>query len=182
MASKVILKSNTVTGTAPTTGQIDISEFAVNLPDGILYGSNGTFIFEIGANNTQISVGANNVFGNSTTFVVNTGIQTGYDLRRSATVTTTSVTETTLASFTAASYGSGTFAIQATRGTERHLTNLSVTHDGTTPIATEYGTLITDVSLFTTDVDINTGSVRVRITSSNTTSTVFKTSYDLIGS
>lgn len=182
MASKVILKSNTVSGTAPTTGQIDIGEFAVNLPDGILYGSNGTIVFEIGANTSTLSVGANNVFGNSTVFAVSSGIQTGYDLRKSSTVTTTSVTETTLASYTAANYGTGTFTVQATRGTERHSTNLSVTHDSTTAIATEYGTLITGNSLFTIDVDINAGAVRVRVTSSNTTSTVFKSSYDLIGS
>lgn len=81
MASKVILKSNTVTSSPPTVSDIDPGEFAVNLPDGILYGANSTIVFEVGANNTQISVGANNVFANSTSAHVTTDLVTDADIK-----------------------------------------------------------------------------------------------------
>jgi hypothetical protein len=54
-------------------------------------------------------------------------------------------------------------------------------HDGTTALATEYAIIKTGATLFTTEVDISGGNVRVLITSASTTSTVYKTSFTLIG-
>ena len=98
-----------------------------------------------------------------------------------ATITTTSTTQTTLASFDSATYSSGKFLVQATQGTLKHVTEILVVHDGTTAIATEYGTLITSSSLFSIDVDINSGNVRILVTATSATSTTFKTNYSLIG-
>ena len=101
--------------------------------------------------------------------------------RGSATVTTTSTTQTALSSFAAATYGSGKYLIQATQGTARHMTEILVLHDGTTASATEYGMVYTGSKLYNVDVDISGGNVRILITTIATTSTVYKASFTLIG-
>ena len=98
-----------------------------------------------------------------------------------ATITTTATTQTALASFAAASYGSCEIMIQAAQGTLRHISKLLVVHDGTTAHATEFGAIQTSAKLFTTEVDISGGSVRILITPTGVTSTVFKAAYTLIG-
>jgi hypothetical protein len=97
-----------------------------------------------------------------------------------STGTTTATTQTAVASFAAATYGSGKFIIQATQGTVRHIIELLVVHDGTTAYATEYGMIRTGASLFTTDVDISAGNVRVLVTATSATSTAYKISQNLI--
>ena len=97
-----------------------------------------------------------------------------------ATSTTTSISQIAHISFSTSSFGSGEITIQATSGVNRHLTKLLVSHDDTTAYATEYGVIKTGASLFTCDVDINSGNVRILITPASTTSTVFKSSYTLI--
>jgi hypothetical protein len=53
-------RRSTISGTRPTTSSIQTGELAINLPDGILFSTNGSTVFEIGANNTT-----HNVTGNS---------------------------------------------------------------------------------------------------------------------
>ncbi len=77
MAAKFLVKRSSVSGNKPTTSDISTGELAVNLPDGVMYGSNGTVIFEIGANTTTMSVGANNIHANSSTAKVNTALTIG---------------------------------------------------------------------------------------------------------
>jgi hypothetical protein len=74
MASKFLVKRSSVSGNAPNTSQIATGELALNLPDGILYGSNGSVIFEIGANVTSLSVGSANATINSTGHAVVEGL------------------------------------------------------------------------------------------------------------
>jgi hypothetical protein len=59
MATKFKLKRSTIGGIVPTTGDIDTAELAVNLADKKLYTSNGTVVFEIGSNLTNLSVSGN---------------------------------------------------------------------------------------------------------------------------
>lgn len=99
-----------------------------------------------------------------------------------ATLTTTSTSQVALASFVAATYGSGEFLIQATQGVNRQITKLLVVHNGTIASATEFGTILTSTRFFNVEVDINSGNVRVLITPTSTTSTVFKTSFSLVTS
>lgn len=99
-----------------------------------------------------------------------------------ATLTTTSTSQVALASFVAATYGSGEFLIQATQGVNRQITKLLVVHNGTIASATEFGTILTSTRFFNVEVDINSGNVRVLITPTSTTSTLFKTSFSLVTS
>lgn len=99
------------------------------------------------------------------------------------TASTTTTTQTEIASFAAATYSSGKFVIQATDSVsgEVHVTELLIVHDGTTASATEYGTIHTGSSpLATYDVDIVTGNVRVLATAASTNSTTYKVTENLI--
>lgn len=99
------------------------------------------------------------------------------------TATLATVTQTAIASFAAATYGSGKFVIQATDTVsgEVHITELLVVHDGTTAYATEYGTIHTGANpLATYEVDINTGNVRILATAASANSTTYKVTENLI--
>lgn len=97
-----------------------------------------------------------------------------------ATVTTATVNQTVLLSLPISTYAGIKIIIQATRGGERHITELLVLHNGTTATATEYGSIITSSKLFDTDVDIFGGNIRIIIASSSATSTAYKASYTAI--
>ena len=98
-----------------------------------------------------------------------------------ATVTTTATTQTVLATYAVATYATGKFMIQATTGVNRHISELLVTHNGTVSTATEYAILKTAGNLFTVTTDISGGNVRILVTSASATSTVYKTTFTLIG-
>ena len=94
--------------------------------------------------------------------------------------TLATVTQTAITSFALATYGAAKFIVTAKTGVNRQITELIVTHDGTTAIATEYGTVATSGTLATFDVDINVGSVRLLATSASASSTVYKVVETLI--
>ena len=89
------------------------------------------------------------------------------------TATTTATTQTSIATYAVASYDGIKAVITADDGTERSITELVITHDGTTAVATEYAQLNTDTALATFDVDISGGNVRILATPAAATSTGF---------
>ena len=99
---------------------------------------------------------------------------------QSVTQTTSATTQVNLATFSTTTYAGAEVNIMAISNGERHITKLLITHDGTTAYATEYGEIVTNASLASYDVDINTGNLRVRVTPASATSTVFNTSVMLI--
>ena len=205
--ARTIALSGDVTGSTTFDGSADVTITATIAANSIALGTdttgnyvasiaNGSYITGGGAGsegaaltlavdatsaNTASKVVARDASGNFSAgaVTVNSLIVDG-TLREYATVTTAATTQVTLTTFAAASYGSGEFLIQATQGTARHITKILVTHNGTIADATEYGSIITGSSLFSADVDINTGNVRILITPTSATSTAFKTSYQLI--
>ena len=65
MASVVKIKRSAIAGKRPTTSNIETGELALNLSDGRLFSSNGTSVFEVGANVHSLHVGTGDVsFGN----------------------------------------------------------------------------------------------------------------------
>jgi hypothetical protein len=66
--NKIYIKRTSTTGNKPTTAQIANGELAVNMTDGIMYSTNGSVVFEVGANVTALMVGNTtaNITGNST--------------------------------------------------------------------------------------------------------------------
>lgn len=61
MANNLIqVKRTSVSGRVPNTSNLsNPGELALNMTDGILYSTNGSVVFEIGANNTNVNVSAN---------------------------------------------------------------------------------------------------------------------------
>ena len=91
------------------------------------------------------------------------------------TLTTTAVTQVAIASYAVATYGGVKVVITAydSAATERSITEIIITHDGTTAVATEYGQVNTATALATFDVDISGGNVRILATPASTNSTAF---------
>jgi len=133
-----------------------------------------------GSEGAGVTVGLPNdvTIGNDLT-VTNDIIQTNHTFV-SSTITTTSTTQTNLDTFSTSTYSGAEVNVTAISNGERHMTKILVVHDGTTAYATEYGSIFTNTSLATYDVDISSGSVRLRVTPASATSTVFNTSMMLI--
>ena len=89
------------------------------------------------------------------------------------TATTTSTTQTAIATYAAASYDGIKAVVTADDGTERSIAEIIITHDGTTAVATEYAQVHTATALATYDVDISGGNIRILATPAAATSTAF---------
>lgn len=57
---------------------------------------------------------------------------------------------------------------------EFHATSLMIIHDGTAVFLTEYATVLTSTSLASFDADISGGNLRILVTPTNSSSTVFR--------
>jgi len=107
--------------------------------------------------------------------------------------TTTTTSQTVIASFATAIYRSAEFLVEAVQGNNFHITKLLVTHDDTNAVSTEYGTVATpeffgspttgspaisgEQATFT--VDISGGNLRLLATPVSSVSTVFTTTATL---
>ena len=89
------------------------------------------------------------------------------------TATTTSTTETAVATWAKADYVALEVTVTADDATDRTITKLLIAHDGTTAVATQYGEVNTDTALATYDVDISGTDVRLLATAASATSTSF---------
>lgn len=89
---------------------------------------------------------------------------------------TSATTQTTIHSFSATTYTGAKLLVCVTdsTATERYITEILVTHDGTTAVATEYGQVATNTALATFDVDISGGNVRLLATPASLNSMTFK--------
>ena len=79
-----------------------------------------------------------------------------------------------IATFTAATFSGAKLVVTAKDGSNRYISELLITHNGTTAVATEYGQVATSSALATYDVDINGGNVRLLATPASTNATTFK--------
>ena len=100
----------------------------------------------------------------------------------SSSITTSSLLQATITSFVHASYAAAEILITAIRGTDTHLTKLLVTHDGSSAIATEYGTVYTNSELATYEVSLSGPLVNIIATPTSATSTTFKIVTTLVNS
>jgi hypothetical protein len=91
------------------------------------------------------------------------------------TLTTTAVTQVAIASYAVATYGGVKVVVTShdSVATERSITEIIITHDGTTAVATEYAQVNTATALATFDVDISGGNIRILATPASTNSTAF---------
>ncbi len=102
------------------------------------------------------------------------------DSTEGTTLTTTSSTE--LDSFSASTYRSAKYLLQASQGSNYHASEILVIHNGTTAYESQYGIIITNSSLYDVSVSLSSGSVKLSVTPASSSSTVFKWSRQLIKS
>lgn len=103
-----------------------------------------------------------------------TSVALANGILRSATLTTSATTANQVAdSIAIATYRSVKYQISITSGSAYHMTEVSIIHDGTDAYITEYGTILTGVSLASFDADISGGNLRLLTTPANA-STVYK--------
>lgn len=200
--TEIRLKHSVVSGNTPSS--LANGEIAINGADGKIFYRTPAGVIQSIQNfsgpsglNTEIQFNDSGSLGSSAnlTFNKTTGLLSSesvksnsyYDIKDiarqySATITTSSVTQTVLTSFAAASFATGKLVIQATTGSNRQSTELLITHDGSTAYAVEYAIIRTNNNLFTVDVDISGGNVRVLVTSDSATSTTYKSFISLISS
>jgi fibronectin-binding autotransporter adhesin len=98
------------------------------------------------------------------------------------TASTSSTTQTAIATYTASTSLGIEITVIATDtvATERTITKLLVTHDGTTAVATQYGEVNTATAMATYDVDISGGNVRLLATAASANSTNFTASATIL--
>lgn len=88
--------------------------------------------------------------------------------------TTASTTQAVLYGFAYTTIAAAEVLITAISGSDRHMTKLLVTHDGSTAIATEYGTVYTNSELASYDVEITGPILQIKATPASSASTTFK--------
>jgi hypothetical protein len=167
----------------------NLTGFATALTLPVADGTTGQFLKTDGAGNVTFAsiptINTLNDIGNVTI----TGAATGEFLQWSGsawvnavveafdvqTQTTTATTQVTVASYNATTYNGVKVVITMhdSVATERSITEILITHDGTTAVATEYAQVNTATALATFDVDISGGNVRILATPASTNSTAF---------
>ena len=161
-----------VDGTIYSTNNIQL-----NSTKQVLFGNGNQYIK--GTNDTSIEIGTGGTATITATHAGDVEISGALKLSATAvldnaTATTTTVSQTAIDQWSASTYGGGKIIIEAKAGAERQITELLVTHNGTTASAVEYGAVFTGGKLATYDVDISGGNVRILVVASSTTSTSYK--------
>ena len=126
---------------------------------------------ETEADNRFVNVTGDTITGNLT---VEGNLSLAHSTYVSVSVTTTTTAETNVHAFPHSSFSGAEYLVTATEGSSRHITKLLVTHDGSTAIATEYGGVHTNGELSTFDVEIDGAVLKLNVTPSSSSSTVFK--------
>ena len=106
--------------------------------------------------------------------IVNALISQEHSSFISATSTKTSTSQSVLYAFPFATYSAAEVIITANQSTNRHVTKLLITHDGSTAIATEYGTVFTNAELASYDITISAPVLQILVTPASASSTTFK--------
>ena len=126
---------------------------------------------ETEADNRFVNVTGDTITGN---LVVEGNLSLAHSTYVSVSVTTTTTAETNVHAFPHTGFSGAEYLVTATEGSDRHITKLLVTHDGSTAIATEYGGVHTNGELSTFDVEIDGAVLKLNVTPSSSSSTVFK--------
>tara|TARA_R110001632_G_C11332596_1_gene416676 strand:- start:50 stop:805 length:756 start_codon:yes stop_codon:yes gene_type:complete len=171
------------------TADANLNSFAAAVTLPVADGTTGQFLKTDGAGNvTFASIPTINTL-NDINNVTITGASTGEFLQWSGsawinavveafdvqTLTTAAVTQVAVATYSATTYNGVKVVVTAldSVATERSITEILITHDGTTAVATEYAQVNTATALATFDVDISGGNVRILATPASTNSTAF---------
>jgi hypothetical protein len=96
----------------------------------------------------------------------------------SATSTLSSTSQTAIhTGLSTSTYRSVEYNIQATQGTNFHVTKILALHNGTTAYSNEYGSIFNNTSVALFDVDISAGNIRLLATGSTSSTTNYTINY-----
>ena len=96
----------------------------------------------------------------------------------SATSTLSSTSQTVIhTGLSTSTYRSVEYNIQATQGTNFHVTKILALHNGTTAYSNEYGSIFNNTSVALFDVDISAGNIRLLATGSTSSTTNYTINY-----
>ena len=169
------LNSLYYTETELDNGQLDSRYYTETELDGGQLDSR--YYTETEADNRFVNVTGDTITGNLT---VEGNLSLNYSTFISATTTTTSTSSTNVHAFPHSGFTGAEYTVTVTEGSDRQITKLLVTHDGSTAIATEYGVVFTNTELATFEVEIDGPVVKLNVTSSSASSTVYKVAGTLI--
>ena len=158
------------TETELTNGQLDSRYYTeAELNGGQL---DGRYYTETEADAKFVDVTGDTMSGKLT---VNNDIEQDHSRMISKTTTTSATSQADLYSFPHSAFGSAEIIIQAKDGTTRHITKLLITHDGSTAMGTEFGSISTSGSdLATYDVEISGPLLTLKGTPASSNSTTYK--------
>lgn len=152
MATVLQFKRSVVEGAVPSSGALADGELAINTVDGK--------VFLKKSDNTVVPVS---------------------DWTRSLYSATTVDPNQVVDTFSVTKIRSAKYIIQATRGSQYHMTEVMVIHDGTNVYMTEYSTIYTGSNpLMTLDADINGGNVRLLATPAFTNMAIRTARFDTL--
>ena len=157
------------TETELDNGQLDSRYYTETELDGGQLDSR--YYTETEADNRFVNVTGDTITGNLT---VEGNLSLNYSTFISATTTTTSTSSTNVHAFPHSGFTGAEYTVTVTEGSDRQITKLLVTHDGSTAIATEYGVVFTNTELATFEVEIDGPVVKLNVTSSSASSHVYK--------
>jgi hypothetical protein len=165
------IASNTtvITGADDNT---DVLSYTAGLESVYLNGSKQVLTTDYLASNSGAITFTSNVFAADVVEIVSVTPQLSVLVADSNTRTTNTTSNTTVDSFSAANYRSAKYYVQITSGTDYHVTEVLLIHDGTEVYITEYGTVYSNTSLGNVSANINTGYVELLVAPSNSASTV----------
>jgi PAS domain-containing protein len=126
---------------------------------------------ETEADNRFVNVTGDTMSGE---LIVNANISQDHSTFISSSTTTITTSQTPIYAFPFAAFSAAEIIITASEASNRHVTKLLITHDGSTAIATEYGTVFTNSELATYDIAINGPVLQLLGTAASSSSTVFK--------
>ena len=156
----------TVSGTTLDFGSSNVPpngtaiEVVIPSVNGIATPSDGT------VTPAKLSTGGPSWDGNSNQII-------GSHHTRSDSTSMSTTSATTVATHAIATYRSVNYKVQVTQGSNYHMTEINVIHDGTNALMTEYGSVFTS-SLGTFDATISSGNLLLQFTPGSNTSCAVK--------
>lgn len=180
------LKHSTITGNTPIS--LANGELAINTFDGKLFYSKPSGVIEsivtypgpsglngeIQFNDSGVLGASANLSFNKTTNTLSVpavAVNTHAKIE-STTITTSTLSQVVVDSFSASSYRSAKYLMQVTSGSAYQMIELSLIHNGTTVYMAQYGDVRTGASLGTFDAEIDSGNLNILFTPDNAVTTV----------
>ena len=167
------ISSNTTIITGPDESNATLSYTAgAGLESVYLNGSKQILTTDYTTPNTSAIVFTSNVISGDVVQVVASITSLNFIEASSNSIATTTTANNVVDSFVKTLYRSAKYYIQITSGTDYHITEALLLHDGSDVFITEYGTIFSNTSLGNVTATINSANVELLVAPTNASSVV----------